>query len=102
MKHGSPSGPGAWFQKLPIASGASGHRTVTRAVRNSANSRIVVCVPRISRIRSLNYLKATLKQIHDKKPSPIDGLKVELDQAVEEEDYERAARLRDRIRAIEP
>ncbi len=53
------------------------------------------------RVRSLNYLKATLKQIHDKKQSPLDGLKLELDKAVEEEDYERAARLRDRIRALD-
>ena len=27
------------------------------------------------RVRSLNYLKATLKQIHEKKDSPVDGLK---------------------------
>jgi len=53
------------------------------------------------RVRSLNYLKATLKQIHDKKPSPAEGLKSELQQAIEEEDYERAATLRDRIRALD-
>jgi hypothetical protein len=50
------------------------------------------------RVRSLNYLKATLKQIHEKKPSPADGLKSQLAEAIEEEDYERAAVLRDRIR----
>jgi hypothetical protein len=53
------------------------------------------------RVRSLNYLKATLKQIHDKKPSAVEGLKTELQQAVDEEDYERAARLRDRIRDMD-
>jgi protein-arginine kinase activator protein McsA len=53
------------------------------------------------RVRSLNYLKATLKQIHDKRPSALEGLKTELQQAVEDEDYERAARLRDRIKALD-
>jgi excinuclease UvrABC helicase subunit UvrB len=52
------------------------------------------------RVRSLNYLKATLKQIHEKKPSPTENLKSQLQQAVEEEDYERAAVLRDEIRKI--
>ena len=53
------------------------------------------------RVRSLNYLKATLKQIHEKKASPADGLKVELQSAIDEEDYERAAALRDRIRELD-
>ncbi len=53
------------------------------------------------RVRSLNYLKATLKQIHEKKPSPADGLKSQLQQAIEEEDYELAAVLRDRISEID-
>jgi hypothetical protein len=52
------------------------------------------------RMRSLNYLKATLKQIHDKESSPVEGLKAELAAAVDEEDYERAASLRDRIRDL--
>ena len=50
------------------------------------------------RVRSLNYLKATLKQIHEKKGSPVEILKRELSDAIDEEDYERAASLRDRIR----
>jgi hypothetical protein len=54
------------------------------------------------RARSLNYLKATLKQIRDKKSSPVESMKSELAAAVEAEDYERAARLRDRIRALGP
>jgi len=53
------------------------------------------------RVRSLNYLKATLKQIHEKQDSPMDPLKVELEKAVDDEDYERAAELRDRIRDLE-
>ena len=53
------------------------------------------------RVRSLNYLKATLKQIHEKTSSPADGLKGQLTQAIEEEDYERAAALRDRIREFD-
>jgi hypothetical protein len=54
------------------------------------------------RVRSLNYLKATLKQIHDKKPSPVENLKNQLQQAVDEEDYEQAAVLRDRIKEFPP
>jgi hypothetical protein len=54
------------------------------------------------RIRSLNYLKATLKQIHEKKPSPAESLRKELQQALEEEDYEKAAVLRDRIKELGP
>jgi hypothetical protein len=50
------------------------------------------------RVRSLNYLKATLKQIHEKKATPLDSLKTELSAAIEEEDYEKAAVIRDRIR----
>jgi hypothetical protein len=52
------------------------------------------------RLRSLNYLKATLKQIHEKRASPAEALKAELATAVDEEDYERAAALRDRIRSL--
>ncbi len=52
------------------------------------------------RVRSLNYLKATLKQIHDKKPSAAEILKTRLQEAVDEEDYEQAAVLRDKIRDL--
>jgi hypothetical protein len=52
------------------------------------------------RLRSLNYLRSTLKQVLEQKVSPLDRLKVELEAAVEEEDYEKAADLRDRIRAL--
>jgi hypothetical protein len=53
------------------------------------------------RVRSLNYLKATLKQIHDKKSSPVESLKKELAAAIDNEEYERAAALRDRIAVFE-
>ena len=53
------------------------------------------------RVRSLNYLKATLKQVHDKKESPSSTLKLELERAVADEDYEQAARIRDRLRELE-
>jgi hypothetical protein len=53
------------------------------------------------RVRSLNYLKATLKQIHEKKDSPVETLKGELRTAIDQEDYEKAASLRDRIREFE-
>jgi protein-arginine kinase activator protein McsA len=36
----------------------------------------------------------------EQKTSPLDRLKVELEAALEEENYERAADLRDRIRAL--
>jgi len=53
------------------------------------------------RVRSLNYLKATLKQIHEKKDTPLEALKNELSAAIDEEDYEKAAVIRDRIRDAE-
>ncbi len=53
------------------------------------------------RVRSLNYLKATLKQIHEKKDSPLEALKGELQTAIDDEDYERAASLRDTIRQLD-
>jgi hypothetical protein len=53
------------------------------------------------RVRSLNYLKATLKQIHEKTDAPGESLRAELAAAVEAEDYERAARIRDRMRELE-
>jgi hypothetical protein len=52
------------------------------------------------RIRSLKYLRSTLKQVLEQKVSPQDQLKIELDAAVEEENYELAAELRDKIRTL--
>lgn len=53
------------------------------------------------KIRSINSLRSTLRQIKEQKVSPLDGLRVELDTAVENEDYERAAELRDRIQELQ-
>ncbi len=53
------------------------------------------------KIRSINSLRATLKQIQEQKVSPLDKLRADLDRAVEEEDYEAAAQIRDRIRELE-
>lgn len=49
------------------------------------------------RVRSLDYLESALKQVHEKKVDPVDMLREELEKAVAEENYERAAELRDRI-----
>ncbi len=49
------------------------------------------------RIRSLDYLESALKQVHEKRSDPVEGLKGELEKAIENEDYERAAQIRDQI-----
>ncbi len=54
----------------------------------------------VERMRSLNVLRATLKQVMERKPSPVAQLKHQLDEAVAEENFELAAELRDRIRRI--
>ena len=43
---------------------------------------------------------AHVKQVLEQKVSPLDRLKRELEDALEQEDYEQAAELRDRIRAL--
>ncbi len=53
------------------------------------------------RVRSINYLKSTLKQVRDEEASPLGKLREELEKAVSEENYERAAEIRDRIRELE-
>jgi len=52
------------------------------------------------KIRSLNYLKVTLTQITDKQLSKIDKLKLELEDAVKIENYEKAAEIRDKINEL--
>ncbi|HUX13104.1 MAG TPA: UvrB/UvrC motif-containing protein [Spirochaetia bacterium] len=53
------------------------------------------------RIRSLNYLRSALKQI-DERPAtdPRQMLETELTKAIEDEDYEKAAEIRDKIREL--
>lgn len=50
------------------------------------------------RARSIKYLRSTLKQVQEQKSSPVERMRKELEAAVEEEDYEKAARLRDELR----
>jgi hypothetical protein len=53
------------------------------------------------KIRSINYLTATLKQLLGDREDTLERLKKELEKAVKEENYELAARLRDQIRELE-
>ncbi len=50
------------------------------------------------KIRSLNYLRVALKQVLEKQLDPAAKLRQELNEAIEAEEYERAARIRDRLR----
>ncbi len=52
------------------------------------------------KVRSVNYLRSALEQIDDDSPDPVFKLQEELEDAVESEDYERAALLRDHIREL--
>jgi len=53
------------------------------------------------KMRSLNYIKAMLDEISDnKKITMVDSLKMELDNAIKIENYEKAAELRDQIRRL--
>lgn len=54
------------------------------------------------RVRSINYLRALARSLgtaHAEEEDEPDSLRTELEQAVANEDYERAARLRDQMRA---
>lgn len=55
---------------------------------------------RFERVRSVNYLKSTLEQIDDQPINTYERLEKQLRQAVEEENYERAAELRDQLRNL--
>lgn len=53
------------------------------------------------RVRSVNFLRSALEQLEAAPESdPVAQLREELNAAVQEEDYERAARLRDHIREL--
>jgi hypothetical protein len=52
------------------------------------------------RVRSINYLKSALDQVKESEPDPVARLSAELKTAIDNEDYERAAMLRDRIRDL--
>jgi ElaB/YqjD/DUF883 family membrane-anchored ribosome-binding protein len=53
------------------------------------------------RLRSLQYLRTALKQIKAPAQTVLEQLNTALDEAVEQEAYERAAELRDRIHALQ-
>lgn len=53
------------------------------------------------RIRSVNYLQSALQQIDEEAVGPTQELEKELQRAVDEENYERAAEIRDRLRGIQ-
>jgi hypothetical protein len=50
------------------------------------------------KVRSLNYLRVALKQVLEKNLDPVEKLKKELQEAIEAEEYERAAQIRDKLR----
>ncbi|MCK4516775.1 MAG: UvrB/UvrC motif-containing protein, partial [Spirochaetaceae bacterium] len=52
------------------------------------------------RVRSVNYLRSARDQIADRPVDPKKKLEHQLRQAVDEENYERAAQIRDRIRGL--
>jgi len=52
------------------------------------------------RVRSVNYLRSARDQVSDRPADPRKKLETELRQAVDNEDYERAAQIRDRIREL--
>lgn len=52
---------------------------------------------KIEKVRSLKQMKAFLSQLESKEMDPLTALKIELKRAVEEEDYEHAAEVRDMI-----
>jgi hypothetical protein len=52
------------------------------------------------RVRSVNFLRSARDQISDAPDNPRKKLEEELNKAVQNEDYERAAELRDRIRDL--
>jgi hypothetical protein len=53
------------------------------------------------KIRSLTYLNSTLKQLMGERDSTVQKLKEELEQAVQEENYELAAKIRDQLKKLE-
>ncbi|MFP4302246.1 MAG: UvrB/UvrC motif-containing protein [Spirochaetaceae bacterium] len=56
----------------------------------------------LEKVRSINYLKSTLQQVEGSPEGEgeAERLRRELDRAVQEENYERAAQLRDRLNSL--
>lgn len=55
---------------------------------------------RFERVRSVNYLKSALEQVDEQAVDAHEQLEKQLTEAVEEENYERAAELRDQLRNL--
>ncbi len=55
---------------------------------------------RIERMRSLSHLQETLEQVRNQSVSEVDRLEAELAAAIDSENYERAAEIRDTISAL--
>ena len=55
---------------------------------------------KFEKIRSIQYLQSTLKQISEGAEDPLKELQQELETAVEAEEYERAAEIRDKIQEL--
>ena len=55
---------------------------------------------KLEKNRSIDYLRTTLLEISEEELSEIENLEIELDRAVEKENYERAAELRDQINRL--
>lgn len=54
----------------------------------------------LEKVRSVNYLKSTLKQVEEAPADEAEQLRRELEKAVKDENYERAAQLRDRLNSL--
>ena len=65
-----------------------------------AVSPVSTTVFRIERERSIEQLKGTLEQLADFKVGELEQLEAELETAVQDEDYERAMELRDKITTL--
>ena len=70
---------------------------VSREVRKRREGDVETPVYQFERMRSLDSLKDSLTQVKDKVFDPVESLEKQLDRAVEAENYERAAELRDEI-----
>lgn len=74
---------------------------LTKAVTEIQNMKEIESAAfQFERVRSVNYLRSAIEQIRGRPADPRKKLERELELAVESEDYERAARLRDRIRDL--
>ena len=54
----------------------------------------------LEKVRSVNYLKSTIKQVEESPSNEAEKLQRELERAVRDENYERAAQLRDQLNSL--